>query len=123
MIYITVATGDDSLGLLRRLSVAGVNVFYGLSPQEAGRLQNLSGSHPVIVGDPDDELPLARYYSDTVVFVLNSDNLSLMEERVELGLVTYLLGSEDQRYPGRPEWQYTDLGDAVVSAKTLLREL
>lgn len=123
VIYITVATGDDSLGLLRRLSVAGVNVFYGLSPQEAGRLQNLSGSHPVIVGDPDDELPLARYYSDTVVFVLNSDNLSLREERVELGLVTYLLGSEDQRYPGRPEWQYTDLGDAVVSAKTLLREL
>jgi len=123
VIYISLSTGDDSMGLLRRLSVAGVHVFYGLSSQEAGRLQNLSGSHPVVVGDPDDEIPLAQYYSDSVVFVLNPDNLTLVDERVELGLVTYIVGSEDQEYPGRPEWRYTDLGDAVVSAKTLLKEL
>lgn len=123
VVYISLAASDDSLGLLRRLAVAGVHVFYGLSLKVAGRLQSLSGSHPVILGDPNDEFPLAQYYGDSVVFVLSPDNLGLAAERIDLGLVTYLIGSEAQEYPGRPDWRYTDLGDAVVSAKALLKEL
>lgn len=123
VIYISLAAGDDLLGLLRRLVLSGVRMFYGLPPQVAARLQSVSGAHPVIVGDPSEELPLAQYSSDSVVFVLNPDNSGLVEDRVQLGLVTYLVGSEAQDYPGRPDWRYTDLGDAVVSAKTLLKEL
>lgn len=123
VIFISLAAGDDIMGLLRRLAVGGVHVFYGLSPREAASLQSWTPSHAVVLGDPSEELPLALYYRDSVVVVLNPENQILARERIELGLVTYLVGPETLDDPRRPDWRYADLADAVVSAKTLLKEL
>ncbi|QCP00585.1 hypothetical protein FCN77_05670 [Arthrobacter sp. 24S4-2] len=123
-LFITLSAGDDPFALLRRLAGVGVEVFHGITPQVGLRLQTAAGSRPIIIDDDGlDVWPLAWYHEDSIVFVLSDGIPDLAVQRIELGLPTYLIGSQDLEDPTRPEWMFAQLQDAVVDAGALLKEL
>lgn len=122
MLYIALAESDDSTGILRVLAALGVYTFCGISREAGMRLQQLSGSRPIIVDEVTGPHPLALYSRDSVVFMLDADNEAIALERADLGLPTYAIGPEALEHPRRPGWTYVDLHDAVVRAASLMRE-
>lgn len=130
MLYIALSDGDDISGLLRKFSSLGLQVFYGLSREGGRRLQSVVGHKPVIIGDDSsDSVPLALYYRDSIVFVLDTSaqdiakNQDLALERAALGLPTYVIGSRKLEHPLRSGWAYVDVHDPSINADSLLREL
>jgi hypothetical protein len=107
--------------LLIRLAQRGVSVYAGVPNRAAQRLQKNAGQVPIILDDPDSALPLEDNYPGVVVSVIPDGRFrTALEERLSLGLITYIVGPKETMDPTRPGWQFRDTAVASISVTALL---
>lgn len=113
---------EDYFALLLKLAQRGVVVFAGLSREDGKRLQRLVGWRPIILDDPASAFPLMFNYTGPICVAQKDGTDPRIWDRMNMGLVTYVIGSHATEDPRKPGWQLRDTAE-TVSARTLLKEL
>lgn len=110
--------------LLLRLAQRGVPVYAGLAPDRARELQNAVVGTPIILDDPSSASGLVTNYAGPLVYVLQNEVVpSQLHERVQLGMVTYIVGPATTVDPERPGRLWRDTAARPIPADALLRSL
>ncbi|MFD4292871.1 protein DpdF [Rhodococcus sp. NPDC058505] len=125
-LFIRFSEGQDTEPLLVRLAQKKINVFSGLTPADADRLQSAVPHTPIILDEADSHLRLSEHYPGPMVFVLPNGNLDpAVRERLDLGLVSYILGPDSTPDPDRPGNLLRDVTGVTtsVSADALLESM
>lgn len=125
-LFIRFSEGQDTEPLLVRLAQRRVSVFSGLTPAEADRLQSAVPHTPIILDETGSQLRLAEYYPGPMIIVLPDGHIEPeVRERLELGLVTYILGPDSTVDPDRPGNLLRDVTGLTtsVSADALLESM
>ncbi|WP_280505092.1 protein DpdF [Nocardia farcinica] len=121
--FIWYADGEKPDGLLTRLAQRGLQLFAGLSAVEGERLQQSVPTVPIIVDQSDSYVSLVLTYEGPLVVVSGEDGVRAeVWERIEMSLVTYMVGPRGLRDPDRPDWSLADTARSI-RASTLLMEL
>ncbi|MBF6414620.1 protein DpdF [Nocardia cyriacigeorgica] len=121
--FIWYTDDEQPEGILTRLVQRGLQLFAGLTAIEGERLQRSVPSIPVIVDDPDSDEPLTLTYEGPLVVVVSGGSVpDEVWERIDLGLVTYVVGQRALADPNKPGWTLADTA-LSVRASTLLTEL
>ncbi|MEU1427341.1 protein DpdF [Nocardia sp. NPDC005746] len=109
--------------ILTRLAQSGLQLFAGLTTTDGDRLQRSVPSVPVIVDDPDSHEPLMLGYEGPLVVVVSGGSVPVeIWERIDMRLVTYIVGPRTLANPNKPGWSLADTASSV-RASTLLTEL
>jgi ATP-dependent DNA helicase RecQ len=102
-LFVRYGEGEDPDPLLVRLAQRNVNVFWGLTPAAAQRLQRSVPHTPIVLDDLNSEIPLVQNYPGVMTFVLPDAYLQpAIRERLAFGLVSYVVGLESTPDPDRP---------------------
>ncbi|MGY5309125.1 protein DpdF [Nocardia gipuzkoensis] len=121
--FIWYTDAEQPDGVLTRLAQRGLQLFAGLTTTEGERLQRSVPSVPVIVDDPDSDEPLTLTYEGPLVVVVSGGSVPAeVWERIDLKLVTYVVGPRALANPDKPGWILADTA-LSVRASTLLTEL
>ncbi|MGI5216892.1 protein DpdF [Nocardia sp. CA-290969] len=122
-VFIWYTDAEQPEGILTRLAQRGLQLFAGLTTIQGERLQRSVPSMPVIVDDPDSDEPLMLTYLGPLVAVVSGGTVPAeIRERIDLGLVTYVVGPHALANPDKPGWSVADTA-LSVRASTLLTEL
>lgn len=124
-LFIWYAEGRQADPLLLRLAQRGVHVFAGMTDSAADHLQR-SVPNTAIVTDHSFGHRLSDYYPGPIAFVLPQAHLTAeADERLALGLISYVIGSDSTPDPHKPGNLLRDVtGDTTpLSLDALLRSL
>lgn len=122
--FVWYATGERHDVILTRLAQRGLRLFAGLSIQEADVLQRSVPTCPVILDDPESVVPLMLRHPDPLVVVVPDGTVPLtLRERLDLGLVTYVVGPQSTISDVKPGWTLADTADVSIRASALMTEL
>ena len=110
--------------ILTRLAQRGFRLFAGVPMHEAEALQRSVPTVPVILDDPDSAVPLMLAHPDPLVVVVPDGTVTPgLRERLDLGLVTYVIGPESTPSDVKPGWSLADTADVSIGAAVLMRKL
>lgn len=103
-----------------RLAQRGVRIFAGLDADAAAGLQRTVGATPIVLDDPRSVLPLTDSYPGPIASVLSEAQLAPgVSLRVELDLVTYILGPATTPDPAKPGWLLRDTMTGIAAGALL----
>lgn len=122
-LFIWLDDNEDVFNILVKLAQLGIRVFAGVASNQATRIQRAVGARPIILDDPNASFPLILDYSGPVAVLLDNSFDARLLERINLGLVTYVLGPKSIKDSYKPGWEFRDTAPVAVSAATLLKEL
>ncbi|WP_404385227.1 protein DpdF [Knoellia locipacati] len=110
--------------ILTRLAQRGLRLFAGLEIAEADALQRSVPTSPVILDDPESVVPLMSNHPDPLVAVIPDGRLTRgLRERLDLGLITYVIGPQSTLSDVKPGWTLADTADVSIRASTLMTEM
>lgn len=110
--------------ILTRLAQRGLRLFAGLEIVEADALQRSVPTSPVILDDPESVVPLMSNHPDPLVAVVPDGRLAPgLRERLDLGLITYVIGPQSTMSDVKPGWTLADTADVSIRARTLMTEM
>lgn len=110
--------------LLLRLAQRGVQVYAGLAPERARDLQDAVVGTPIILDDPSSAAGLVSNYAGPLVYVLQNEIVPPhLHERVQHGMVSYIVGPATTVDPGKPGRLWRDTAARPIPAEALLRSL
>lgn len=116
--------GDRHDVILTRLAQRGLRLFAGLEIAEADALQRSVPTSPVILDDPESVVPLMTNHPDPLVAVVPDGRLAPgLRERLDLGLITYVIGPQSTMSDVKPGWTLADTADVSIRASTLMTEM
>ena len=110
--------------ILTRLAQRGLRLFAGLEIAEADALQRSVPTSPVILDDPESVVPLMSNHPDPLGAVSPDGRLTRgLRERLDLGLITYVIGPQSTMSDVKPGWTLADTADVSIRASTLMTEM
>ncbi|MDI6910429.1 protein DpdF [Nocardioides sp.] len=116
--------GEDISPLLLRFAQRQVHVFWGASEKTTAKLQRAVAQSPIIHDDPHSMMPLIHTYAGPVVALLSAPEVDMaVQDRVRLGLPTYIVGPKDTPDPTKPGWMLRDTADSALAAASILKGL
>lgn len=116
--------GEDISQLLLRFAQRQMHVFWGATENTTAKLQRAVAHSPIIHDDPDSLMPLIHTYQGPVVAVLSAPEVDMaVQDRIRLGLPTYIVGPKDTPDPTKPGWMLRDTADSAIAAASLLKGL
>ena len=123
-LFVWFEDGADFEPLLVRLAQRNLRVFAGLKTDRANRLQRSVPQTPIILDDPNAVHTLAETYQGPMVFIVeNGEISSAIQDRINFGLISYILGPVSTDNPYKPGHLLRDTGDRSISADALIRSL
>ena len=123
-LFIWFEDGFDIDPLLVRLAQRNLRVFAGLKADEAKRLQRSVPQTPIIVDDPTAVPTLTETYEGPMVFVVVNGVIHPgLQDRMQFGLISYIVGQAATDNPYKPGHLLRDTGDRSISADALIRSL
>jgi hypothetical protein len=74
--------------------------------------------------DPESVVPLMLSHPDPLVVAVADGTVPLhLRERLDLGLVTYVVGPQSTMSDVKPGWTLADTADVSIRASALMTEL
>jgi hypothetical protein len=122
-LFIWLDVNEDAFSILVKLSQLGIRVFAGVPSEQASRIQRSVGARPIILDDPATSFPLILDYSGPMAVLLDGNFDTRLLERIELGLVTYVIGPKTIKDAKKSGWEFRDTAPVALSAAALLKEL